>query len=65
MDSQASDPASKKGRLMPLSEHPQMDRLADILETLPQDRQKAFNEWLEEADASEKDGMTHGDSQEE
>ncbi len=46
MDSQASNPAVPKGRLIPLSEHPKMDRLAEILEDLSPDRQEAFGEWL-------------------
>jgi len=32
---------------MPLSEHPKMDRLAEILENLPPERQQAFEDWLE------------------
>lgn len=47
MDAQASNKATQKGRLIPLSEHPQMDRLAEILTDLPQDRQEAFGAWLE------------------
>jgi len=59
MDSQASEPPVKKGRLMPLSEHPEMDRLADILENLPGDRQEAFGQWLEE-----EEGVTRDDPEE-
>ncbi len=47
MDSQASDPAVPKGRLIPLSEHPKMGRLAEILGDLSSERQEAFGEWLE------------------
>jgi hypothetical protein len=47
MDSQAGNKATPKGRLIPLSEHPRMDRLADILDNLSADRQEAFGEWLE------------------
>lgn len=47
MDAQASNPAVPKGRLIPLSEHPKMDRLSEILENLSQERQEAFGEWLE------------------
>lgn len=47
MDSQTGNPPSKKGGLMPLSEHPKMDRLAEILENLPPERQQAFEDWLE------------------
>lgn len=46
MDSQASNPAIPKSRLIPLSEHPQMDRLAEILTGLSPDRKQAFDEWL-------------------
>ncbi len=56
MDSQASDPASKKGRLIPLSEDPAMDRLAEILEKLPPDRQEAFGAWLEDTESSKEKG---------
>jgi hypothetical protein len=59
MDSQASEPPAKKGRLIPLSEHPEMDRLAEILENLPEDRQEAFGQWLEE-----EEGVTRDDSEE-
>ncbi|MCA1962242.1 MAG: hypothetical protein LDL33_15800 [Desulfomonile sp.] len=31
--------------MIPLSEHPDMDRLAEILRELPADRQEAFLEW--------------------
>ncbi len=53
MDSQTGNPPFKKGRLTPLSEDPQMDRLAEILEKLPQDRQEAFGEWLEDSESNE------------
>jgi len=59
MDSQASDPTSKKGRLKPLSEVPEMDRLAEILGNLPGDRQEVFGQWLEE-----EEGVTSDDSEE-
>ncbi len=48
MESQTGNPHSKKGRLTPLSEDPQMDRLAEIVKKLPPDRQEAFGEWLED-----------------
>lgn len=47
MDSQASNKATPKGRLIPLSEHPQMDRLAEILTGLSPERKEAFGEWLD------------------
>jgi hypothetical protein len=62
MDSQASDPASKKSRLNPLSEDPQMDRLAEILKRLPEDRQEAFGEWLEDGVTNKGENVTHDDS---
>ncbi|AFM23721.1 hypothetical protein Desti_1003 [Desulfomonile tiedjei DSM 6799] len=49
MDSQASDPTAPKSGLTPLSEHPKMDRLADILKGIPADRKEAFEEWLQDA----------------
>jgi chromatin segregation and condensation protein Rec8/ScpA/Scc1 (kleisin family) len=60
MDSQAGDPPSKKGRLIPLSEHPQMDRLADILENLPENRREAFSQWLEEEEGVDRDDTEEG-----
>ncbi len=36
-----------------------MGRLADILENLPEDRQEAFSQWLEE-----EEGVTRDDSEE-
>jgi hypothetical protein len=36
-----------------------MDRLAEILENLPEDRQEAFGQWLEE-----EEGVTRDDSEE-
>jgi hypothetical protein len=60
MVSQAGDPPSKKGSLKPISEDPTMDRLAEILEKLPADRQEAFGEWLESNE--EKDENEQGSS---
>ncbi len=56
MDSQAGNKATPKGRLIPLSEHPQMDRLAEILEDLSDERQEAFGEWLQSTEESQEDG---------
>ncbi len=55
MDSQASNKATQKGRLIPLSEHPQMGRLAEILEDLSPERQEAFEEWLLSTEDTQKD----------
>jgi len=63
MESQTGNPPSKKGRLIPLSGHPQMDRLAEILEKLPPDRQEAFGEWLEDTITSEGENITHDNSE--
>lgn len=46
MDPRSGDKAPEKGCLTPLSEHPDMDRLAEILRGLPPDRQDAFMEAL-------------------
>jgi hypothetical protein len=56
MDTSSSNKNPKKGSLTSLSEDPQMDRLAEILEKLPPDRQEAFGEWLEETDDSGEKG---------
>lgn len=56
MVSHSGDSTSKKGRLIPLSQNPQMDRLAEILEKLPPDRQEAFGEWIEDAESNEEKG---------
>lgn len=48
MDSRSSDKASQKGRLKPLSDHPAMDRLAEILQGLSLDRVRAFMKWNQE-----------------
>lgn len=55
MDSQASNKATPKGRLIPLSEHPKMDRLAEILEDLSSERQEAFGEWLQSTEDTQED----------
>jgi hypothetical protein len=62
MDSQASDQAPGKGRLIPLSRHPVMDRLANILKGMALDRQEAFGEWLDKADTNHGEDVTKGES---
>jgi hypothetical protein len=64
MDSQAGNPASKKSRLIPLSEHPQMDRLKQILEKFPPDRQEAFGEWLDSTESDHERTLTEEDDHE-
>jgi len=64
MVSQAGDPPSKKGRVSPLSEDPNMDRLAEILKKMPEDRQEAFGDWLENM-ANERDEFDNEDLEEE
>jgi hypothetical protein len=64
MDSQTSDKTSRKGSLIPLSEHPQMDRLVEILRDLPADRQEAFGEWLDERITNNGEQVTHGENDE-
>ncbi len=55
MDSQANNKATPKGRLIPLSEHPKMDRLSEILESLSSERQEAFGEWLQSTEDTQED----------
>jgi hypothetical protein len=61
MDTQTSDQASEKGRLIPLSRHPVMDRLANILKGMSPDRQEAFGEWLEQSDTQHGEDVTRGE----
>lgn len=48
MDSQAGDKDSKAGCVIPLSEHPLMDRLDEILRALSSDRRDALDHWVSE-----------------
>lgn len=63
MDSQASNSPFEKSGLIPLSEHPTMDRLAEILGKLPQDRQEVFGEWLDSADTQDGVEVTKDESE--
>jgi hypothetical protein len=54
MDPRSGDKAPPKGGLTPLSEHPDMDRLEEILRALPPDRQAAFMESLSQEDTNER-----------
>jgi hypothetical protein len=63
MEPQTGDKNIEKGSLVPLSEHPQMDRLVEILEKFSPDRQEAFGEWLENKVTNEGEEVTHDDSE--
>ena len=54
MVSRSGDETPKKSGLTPLSEDPDLDRLAEILRDLPPDRQEAFDEWLYQDDTHER-----------